>query len=151
MKRTVSNLCAVRRRQQGVGLIEVLIAVLILSVGLLGLASLQLWTLKNNQSSLERSMAVVQTHSIVDAMHADRTAALAGDFDLDIEADAPAGATFAAVSLVAWRASLVAALGTGAKGGVDCDGSLCTISVRWNDQRGTAGDDELTIETQVQI
>jgi type IV pilus assembly protein PilE len=44
------------RRQHGVGLIEVLIAVVILAIGLLGLAGLQMHTLRDNESAFERGM-----------------------------------------------------------------------------------------------
>ena len=43
-----------RHSQRGVGLIEVLIAVLVLSFGMLGMVGLQTWSLRNNQSALER-------------------------------------------------------------------------------------------------
>lgn len=139
------------RRQRGVGLIEVLIAVLVLSFGMLGLAGLQMWTLRNNQSALERGMAIVQTHSIVDTMRADRTSAINNGFDLALDAEAPAGASFAALSLSAWRANLAAVLGPGATGSVDCNGTLCTVAVRWDDQRGSGGSETQTISTEVQL
>ena len=56
--------------QRGVGLIEVMVAVLILGVGLLGIAAMQTTALRNSQSSLERSQAVMQTYAILDAMRA---------------------------------------------------------------------------------
>ena len=143
------------RRQRGVGIIEVLVAVLVLSVGLLGLAGLQLRTLRNNQSALERGVAVFETHAIADALRADRTNARNGLFNLDLDAAAPVGVTFCAVVLSSWRANLISALGPEATGGVLCNGALCTIRVRWNDSRGTrdASDnvEVLTIVTQVQI
>lgn len=123
--------------QRGVGLIEVLIALLVLSFGMLGMAGLQMWSLKYNQSAMERGMAVVQTHTIADAMRADRAAALRGEFDITMGAGAPTGNTFPQVSLRAWRDSLTGALGPEATGEVDCDGARCTIRVRWNDTRGT--------------
>lgn len=127
------------------GLIEVLIAVVVLSFGMLGLAGLQMWSLKSNQSSLERGMVVVQTHSIVDAMHADRTAALDHQFDIAMGA-VPAGSSFAATSLRTWRANVRDALGPDATGSVACNGPVCTVTIRWNDQRGTASDVEEEIE-----
>lgn len=136
--------------QRGVGLIEVLIALLVLSFGMLGLAGLQMWSLRYNQSAMERGMAVVQTHSIVDAMRADRAAALNHNFDIGLEASAPTGGAFAQVSLRAWRASLVAVLGEGATGAVACNGARCTIQVRWDDQRGLnrdPGDTSSTLQT----
>lgn len=140
-----------RRVQAGVGLIEVLIAVLVLSFGMLGLAGLQLWNLKNNQSSLERGLAVVQSHSIIDAMHADRATATSGGFAIAMDAAAPTGTTFAQRALASWRANLLAALGPEATGSVVCNGAQCTVIVRWNDQRGTGGDSRQEIATQVQL
>lgn len=147
-----------RRAQRGVGLIEVLISVLVLSFGMLGLAGLQLWSLKNNQSSMERSLAVVQTHSIVDAMRADRANAIAGSFDTAAAAlsESTEATTFAGESLATWRASLVDALGPDATGDVLCDEDLCTITVRWNDERATAAvegqtDTQMEITTQVRL
>lgn len=145
-----------RRAHGGVGLIEVLIAVMVLSFGMLGLAGLQLWSLKNNQSSMERSLAVVQTHSIVDAMRADRANAIAGSFNTSSSSEPTEGTTFALESLASWRASLVDALGPDATGEVSCDAGLCTITVRWNDERAAAAvegesETELEITTQVRL
>lgn len=125
------------KNQRGVGLIEVLIAVLVLSFGMLGMAGLQMWSLKYNQAAMERGMAVVETHTIADAMRADRPAALRNEFDLDLDASPPGGTTFALVSLRTWRQSLQGALGPTATGAVDCNGARCEIRVRWNNTRGT--------------
>lgn len=127
----------INRWQRGVGLIEVLIALLVLSFGMLGMAGLQMWSLKYNQSALQRGMAVVETHTIADAMRADRAAALRSEFDIALDAQPPSGNTFAQRAVRSWRQSLEGALGTGATGEVDCDGALCTIRVRWDDSRGT--------------
>src|SRR3970040_1926224 len=45
-------------RQRGAGLIEVMVAVVVLAVGLLGIAGLQLASLQNNHSAALRSQAV---------------------------------------------------------------------------------------------
>ena len=126
--------------QSGVGLIEVLIALLVLSFGMLGVAGLQLWSLRNNQSSMERSLAVVQTHSIIDAMRSDRVTATTGGFNISVDnlAAVPTGGEFARSAVVSWRANLVGALGNQAVGGIACNGDRCTIQVRWNDQRAAA-------------
>jgi type IV pilus assembly protein PilV len=146
-----SSRSASARRQRGIGIIEILVAVLILSVGLLGLAGLQLRTLRNNQSALERGVAVFETHAIADALRADRSNAKNLLFNLDIDAAAPTGTTFRERVLASWRSNLINALGPDATGSVACNGTLCTIVVRWNDSRGTAGQTQLSIQTQVQI
>jgi type IV pilus assembly protein PilV len=145
------------RLQRGVGLIEVLIAVLVLSVGLLGLASLQVRTLRNSQSALERGVAVVESHAIADAMRANRDRALSDDFDIALTDAAPTGATFAEVAVREWRANLIASLGQGATGSVACAVTACTIVIQWNDSRGTqtgdtqAGSATQQLITQVQL
>jgi type IV pilus assembly protein PilV len=139
------------RRQRGVGMIEVLVTLLILSIGLLGLAALQMRTLRNNQSALERSMAVTETHAIADAMRADRTNAINGRFNIALADAAPTGTTFREVVLAAWRNNLISALGADATGSVACNGALCSIVIRWNDSRGTGGLDQLSVTTQVQL
>jgi type IV pilus assembly protein PilV len=138
-------------RQRGVGIVEILVAVLVLSIGLLGLAGLQLRTLRNNQSALERGVAVVETHAIADAMRADRTNATNGLFDLDLGDADPAGTTFAEVVLAGWRENLRATLGDEATGQVDCNGALCEIIVQWNDERATEGEAEQQLVTWVQL
>jgi type IV pilus assembly protein PilV len=143
--------------QRGVGIIEVLVAVLVLSVGLLGLAGLQLRTLRNNESALERGVAVFEAQAIADALRADRINAKSGLFNLDLAAAPPTGTTFRAVVLSSWRANLISALGPDATGQVFCNGTLCTVIVQWNDSRGSGagtygtGNATLQITTQVQI
>ena len=143
--------------QRGVGLVEVMVAVLVLSIGLLGLAGLQVRTLRNSQSALERGVAVIETHAIVDAMRADRAHAMSDDFDIALGAAAPTGTTFAEVVLAAWRANLIASLGEAATGSVACNAADCMIVIQWNDSRGTqtadtaAGSETQTLSTQVQL
>jgi type IV pilus assembly protein PilV len=139
------------RAQRGVGIIEVLIALLILSIGLLGMAALQVRTMRNNESAMERSMAVAETHAIADAMRADRTNAINGLFDIALDDAAPSGTTFRETVLAAWRENLENALGEDATGSVDCNGSLCEIVIQWNDSRGAEGEEEQQITTWVQL
>jgi len=142
---------ATKRCQSGVGLIEVLISVLVLSVGLLGIASLQVRAIKNNHSSLGRSMAVIQTYSISDAMRIDRTNAITGAFNLGLETDPPIGSSFAASVLTNWRQSLRTLLGASAKGSVDCNKTACTIVVQWDDSRATQGSETQQVRVEVQL
>jgi len=142
------------RRQYGVGIIEILVAVLVLSIGLLGLAGLQMRTLRNSQSALERGVAVMETHAIADAMRADRLKATTAPYvyNIAIGAAAPvAGATFSSKILAGWRANLIALLGDEATGSVNCNGALCVVVIRWNDSRGSAGLGAQTLTTQVQL
>jgi type IV pilus assembly protein PilV len=107
--------------------------------------------LRNNQSSLERGVAVVETHAIADAMRADRLNAINGLFDLALADPDPAGMEFRNAVLRGWRQNLRNALGQEATGEVDCNGALCVITVQWDDERATLGDDTQQLRTTVQL
>ncbi|WP_297577431.1 type IV pilus modification protein PilV [uncultured Deefgea sp.] len=137
------------RSQAGFSLIEVLIGIVVLSVGLLGLAGLQLATLKHNQSSTERNMAVIQTNSVLSAMRADRENAINGQFNLAIDSAVSSGSSFASGVLDRWRTSISSQLGEGASGAVNCNAARCTVTIRWDDSRAAQGEREQTIVTEV--
>ena len=71
-----------RKLQGGFGLVEVLVALLIISVGLLGIAALQAMALKNTGSSMERSQAVIQSYSYLEVLRANRDQAVLSSLDL---------------------------------------------------------------------
>jgi len=62
--------------QRGVGLIEVLVALLVLGVGLLGLAGLQSNALRFNQDALFSSQATTLSYDILERMRANMDQAL---------------------------------------------------------------------------
>ena len=55
-------------RQSGFSLLEVLIAIVVTSIGLLGLAAMQATGLRNNHSAYHRSQATVLAYDIADRM-----------------------------------------------------------------------------------
>ena len=150
-----------RHRQAGMSLIEVMVSVLIMGIGLLGIAALQTTALRNGQSSLERSQAVIQSYAIVDAMRANRDQALAGAYATGGYAcTGHAGGTLADNDLQSWLASLKTTMGLGADattcGSVACDANaICTIGVRWDDSRASdnavAGNAAREVETRVRL
>jgi type IV pilus assembly protein PilV len=138
------------RAQRGVGLVEVLVAMLVLSIGLLGLAGLQVRTLRGNQTAMQRGMAVIETHMIVDAMRADRDQATTGNFNLAMGAATPAEGSFRATALNRWRSNIQTALGADASGSVLCIATACTVIVRWA-ERGTSAEEWVELRTDVQL
>ena len=142
-----------RAAARGVGLIEVLIAVLILAIGLLGVAALQATALRNSQSSLQRSQGVVQVYSIMDAMRANAAAARAGAYNqVSMVCAAPAGGSLITADQGAWIQALKQNLGPNACGQINCVASVCTITVRWDDSRaGGASENNYTISTSARI
>lgn len=140
------------RHARGVGLIEILIAVVILSFGMLGLAALQATSLRNSESALERSRAVVQTYAILDAMRANLDVARIGGYDLKtMTCAAPKTGDLAATDLHDWILALHAELGETACGQIACGSLACKVSVRWDDSRGSAGDAAQLVVTETRL
>jgi len=63
-----------QKHNKGLTLVEILITVLILSIGLLGLAGLQVNSMKNNHSSYLRTQATIMAYDIIDRMRANPNA-----------------------------------------------------------------------------
>lgn len=74
------------RQQQGITLIEVMVSVLILSVGLLGYVSLQAQSIKSNKSAYYRSQANILAQDISERMRTNRFDAERGLYDINDEA-----------------------------------------------------------------
>lgn len=132
--------------QAGVGLIEVLIALLVLSVGFLGMAALEAASLSTNNSAYARSMATMASYSILDAMRSDRINAESGAYNGTVAANACPTAvvtgSLATQQLSQWCDSLARNLGASASttGSVACGGvGLCTITITFDDSRAGEG------------
>jgi type IV pilus assembly protein PilV len=68
---------------KGFALIEVLVSVVVFSIGLIGLASLQTISLKHNNTSYMRSQAILLAQDIADRMRANMAAVNAGDYNMN--------------------------------------------------------------------
>jgi len=64
----IKRLNVLAKLQRGYSLIEVLIAVVVLAVGLLGIAGLQVLSIKNTQSAYLRSQATLLAYDIIDSI-----------------------------------------------------------------------------------
>lgn len=80
--RTMPNSNRIRTGQRGFTMIELLIAVLVLSIGLLGLAALQAQALRNNQSSYHRTQATILAYDMIDRARANREGLDNGNYHL---------------------------------------------------------------------
>ncbi len=139
--------------QRGVGLIEILVALLVLAIGILGLASLQTQALKNNESSLQRSQAVVLSYAAFDMLRANRPAALAGNYNMTMTCTAPSSpSTLVGNDQAYWINTLHTALGSTACGAINCSSSGdCTVQVQWDEQRATGGSATQILQTQSRL
>lgn len=130
------------RNMRGVSLVEVLVSVVIIAIGLLGIAAMQSMALRGAQSSLESSQAVMQTNAILEAIRANRGDA--ENYNMTAMACAiPGGGTLRQNDQRAWITALKNSIGQAADTTtcgqiVGCPGA-CVITVQWDDARAGGG------------
>ena len=126
---------------KGFSLLEILIAVLILSIGLLGLAALHASSLKANHGAYHKSQATYLAYDIVDCMRANRPEVINGTYNQLLTSGIRATVnTLADADVNDWLTN-VAGLLPGGDGAINCDAAgFCTVTVIWDIQRegGTA-------------
>lgn len=129
------------KQQSGFGLIEILVTVLILGIGILGVASTQVVSLQMNSQSQNRSQAVLLAEDILDRVRANPGSP--GDYALAV-GDAvggnagacdtsfvPANATVAPNDIAAWENNLACLL-PAAQRTVEVAGNTVTVTIDWD-------------------
>lgn len=133
------------KTQTGVGLIELLVTLLILSTSLLALTALQTRSLQFNQGAYFRSQANILAYDILDRLRANQRHYL--DYNVAASAFVDGGAVttpIAAADIYKWRKIIDARL-PGGKGAVACDANtVCTITIVWNELNGSGKTEEDT-------
>lgn len=138
MKRTKPD----RRRQQGTSLLEVLISLVILSLGLLGYAGLQSATIKNNHNAYLRTQATSLAYNVLDRMRANRMNL--GGYVMNY------GGTPSAADAKAWKTELEATLPDGkAKIARDAATSEVVVTIKWYDSVNSADSHEFTTGSRI--
>ncbi len=154
-------------RADGFTIVEVLISLLILSVGLMGLASLQVVGLQNTQGGAQRAQAAYLAYDITDRMRTNTAAVTAGSYNLAAPVPGQgqvaivmvdcfgaaancSTAQMAAHDLGQWQTQLGAYLnnGTGAIATVD-NGTTTqvTVTIQWADAYTVNTGNEITTFT----
>lgn len=135
------------RNQGGFTLLEVLIALLVLAVGLLGFAMLQVVNVRYTESANYRTKATQLADTLLDQVRADRKSVAAYATTYTGTADASAcalatGTMTAATFKTLWQCQLGRALGADASATVtqtpSGDATTLTVSISWTDDRGNA-------------
>jgi type IV pilus assembly protein PilV len=146
-------------KNTGFTLIEVLIAMLVLSGGLLGLAALQATSIKNNQSAYNRSQATQLAYDLTDRMRANAAGTATYTAILPNAATAePACMTTSGCSpadmaendLFEWNSVLTATL-PGGSGAIAVVAGVFTITITWDDDRDGDANNNPHFQTGFQL
>lgn len=152
----IQQACPASHPQRGFSLIEVLVALVVLAVGLLGLALLQTMNLRYTKSAEQRTQAVNLAGELLDTMRSNRSqlsqyATVPNDFaSVVVPANGCAWATgmSAAVNLARWRCQVLEALGADARATVviAADDTV-TVTIAWDESRVAANNGQVSIRS----
>jgi type IV pilus assembly protein PilV len=149
LRPTTTSAMPAARRQRGDTMIEVLVTVIIIAVGVLGAAALQVTTLKNLSSSHSASAAAIVAEDFSERMLANPIATLADNYIHttapgvypDCVTNACTPAQLATFDMGTWWAELAGVLPAG-RGQVTRNAGTNTfvLTVRWDEDRsGSTG------------
>lgn len=143
----------------GFTLIEVLVSMLILSVGLLGLAGLQVASLRNNQSAYNRSQATQLAYDLADRMRTNVLGVATYTTIPPSRATAKASCltttgcsqdSMAENDLYEWNSAVSAILPNGI-GTITAAAGELTVTINWDDDRDGVGSNNLQFQTSFQL
>ncbi|AWF79865.1 type IV pilus modification protein PilV [Microbulbifer sp. A4B17] len=133
-------------KQKGATLIEVLVSVLVLAVGLLGLAATQVMSLKNGNGAHHRYMAALAAQEIIERMRANPTGTIDGEYDGTVGGSGDGGSSstpdcssacsvseLAELDLYEWELILSSNL-PAATGTIAHNSGEVTVTISWSEQ-----------------
>ncbi len=152
-------------------LIEILVSLLILAIGMLGMAGLQTVSLRNTQSAYQRTQAAILSNDIVERVRANLQGVESGSYDnaagaVTASCNSVSGCTpaqMAANDVAEWKLALAAALpegegtlcadstpedGTPAAPACDGLGDLFAIKIWWDSDRDGTAENLFTMSFQ---
>lgn len=135
------------KHEKGLSLIEVLVTLLITSVGLLGLAALQGRSLQFNHGAYLRSQANILAYDMADRMRLNKDDARANLYNISISDGVPTAVSTVTTDQNQWLTLIAATLPAG-DGAVSCASNICTLTIQWR-EAGRDANDSFTYKTQI--
>lgn len=137
------------KKQRGVGMIEILIALLIVTIGFLGLAKAQLFNIRNVNNSSYRTLATIYAQDMAERIRSNQLGASSGSYNAVAGNESNPGCTTCSTAQVAQRDAFEwneliggnvanGGLPAGSIGTVTGNGQTFTVTVSWPEQDSAA-------------
>jgi type IV pilus assembly protein PilV len=158
-----NNIIQHHSSQKGFTLLEAMIALVIFSISLIGIAGLQSQSLSFSQSAYLRSQATYLVYDMLDRMRANREAAESGNYDVSLGTTAPTAtcmgtgsscsqANIASADIYEWLQNVKTTMPGGdasvtrtTSGGAQ----IISISVYWDDKAEADGTNDITVTAEL--
>jgi len=149
--RARSNACT--SRQDGTTLLEILVSLVVIALGLLGLASLQAVSLKSNNTAYYRSQATILAYDIADRMRANRAAAVnSASYNISFGTPASSSAGVAGSDVNEWKQTIARAFPLGEGQITVLTGGIALIQIRWDsDSNGAVNTADVSFSTTTRL
>ena len=137
-----------KQAQAGVGLLEVLIVMVVMGVGLMGLAKLQLSTNQTNTTAYLNTQATIHIEEMIGRLRSDKLAAINGDYNVSLTkaASITTGASIAKQGRYNWAQNLSNNI-PNPKVAISCNNSgLCLVAIKYT---GSQGEKEQVLVAQL--
>lgn len=132
----------------GFSLLEVLVTLVVLSLGILGVSGLQSTGMKNSYSAMLRAQAAQYAYDMTDRMRVNRAAAVAGGYDLAMGDAIPTGVTLPDRDRAGWLTQLQS-LPEGDGAIVVNAAGVATVTVQWSEAALGGGTVNFAVVTQL--
>ena len=130
MKKNISN--AMKKNINGSSLLEELIALVIISIGLLGMTSLQLTAMKDNQVALDHTQASNLACEILDLMRANPDLSMDDRYNMSFNTSSSTSTGVSYVDVNNWKSRIAQMLPDG-DASITRNGKVFTITIQWNE------------------
>lgn len=123
-----------KQSQKGVGLIEVILALLVFAICSLSMGNLTVTSISSSTTAEMHGTVNNLAYEMLELLKADRVRAVNNGYDIKFEELVPPAADIGIVSnlVVEWRSRVETGLPDGA-GEIECDTSGCLVSLRWRE------------------
>ena len=123
------------QHQKGFSLIEVMVSLLLISIGLMSMVALQVRSVSNSTVAYTETQSTLYLQEIVEHLRVNKAAAVNGDYNIVLSSlsDLPStGKTIAEGDRYSWFYNLNNVL-TSAKASIDCDAtSQCVLQLQYD-------------------